>query len=152
MHRNRTRSLFKHFLKNSPARQLSKYQEVFPGFRPDKKIAHNIPSDPAYLHTFLSSVEAFGTPISELKLHRPMSLGDLNKIFSHNRLQYRPYRNPINEAEQLQMCIREMSNLAKAHLSDYHEIEQRLVIASPEAITTVKMKLIYLFKLLLNRR
>jgi|JI9StandDraft_1071089.scaffolds.fasta_scaffold647969_1 hypothetical protein len=45
-----------------------------------------------------------------------------------------------------------MSNLAKANLSDYQELEQRLVIARPETAKTVKTKLIYLFKLLLNRR
>lgn len=152
MQRNRTRSLFKHFLKNSPANQLSKYQEVFPGFQPDRKVAHTIPSDPAYLYSFLSSIETFGIPLSEIKLHRPMSLGDLSRIFAQNRNNYRPYRSPINESEQLQMCIREMSNLAKVNLSDYHEIEQRLIIATPETIKTVKTKLIYLFKLLLNRR
>lgn len=52
----------------------------------------------------------------------------------------------------MQLCIREMSNLAKANLSDYQELEQRLVIARPETAKTVKTKLIYLFKLLLNRR
>ena len=98
MQRNRTRSLFKHFLKNSPANQLSKYQEVFPGFQPDRKVAHTIPSDPAYLYSFLSSIETFGIPLSEIKLHRPMSLGDLSRIFAQNRNNYRPYRSPINEA------------------------------------------------------
>lgn len=96
MHRNRTRSLFRHFIKDSPASQLRKYQEMFPGFQPEKQFVHTIPSDPAYLERFLRSVEVFGIPVSEIKLQRPMSLGDLSKIFAQTRHQYRPYRYPAD--------------------------------------------------------
>lgn len=51
-----------------------------------------------------------------------MSIGDLSKIFASSRAQYRRTRYPSDEAEQIVQCIKDMSNLSKANISDYHEI------------------------------
>lgn len=51
-----------------------------------------------------------------------MSIGDLTKIFASNRAQYRRTRYSSDEAEQIIQCIKDISNLTKANISDYHEI------------------------------
>ena len=59
---------------------------------------------------------------------------DMRKMFGQDKLNCRPYHSPESEAEQIQQCIREMSNLNKVNLAQYQEIEQRLVIAKAETL------------------
>jgi hypothetical protein len=50
------------------------------------------------------------------------------------------------------MAISQLAGSGKETLILYQEMEQRLAIASSEVINEVKKRLIYLFKVLLNRR
>jgi hypothetical protein len=67
-------------------------------------------------------------------------------------MQFRPYLASENEVDQLHQFIKEMASHNSSSIPSYQELEQRIVIAQPETILAVRVKLTYLFKILLNKR
>lgn len=83
MSRRKPHNLVNYFLKNSPLSQLRKFNSVLTTPQSPPKTAEAPPSDMAYLHGFLKSLEVYGPPTFLIK--RPIYLNDTEmfRVFNH---------------------------------------------------------------------
>lgn len=75
----------------------------------------------------------------------------MRKIFP-SALVMKPLNNNPQESEQLSEAIKAVGAHSGEETIIFQDLEQRLQIASPQVISEALTKLVYLFKLLINRR
>lgn len=146
--------LLRYFLESSPVSRYRQFSTVVTAGTYEKYPPPVLKPDEQYVADFLDRLEVVGPAAANLSTYRARhpQKDHFGRIFPQLKVLRVPSVEAWGEPEQLLECIRLAGLQGEGGVALYQELEQRLQVASADAIATARNKLVTLFKLLLKRR
>jgi hypothetical protein len=148
-------NLARYFLKNSPLSQYRCLSQIITFGRYINGPPMKIQSDEEYEYEFFDRLEISGPSnanFNAIKIKSARGSYLPRSIFPSVLVAKKATPGSWEEPEQLNQSIKEVSQKLGEGIIPLQELEQRLEIAAPETIAEMRAKLIYLFKILINKR
>ena len=137
---------------NSPISQHQKFIKVITVPQNSSKLPPTLSSNEEYMNSFLSRLQVVTIQPISRNSYKWQPDVQFRKIFKHQNIIEKSSSQASKETDQLLISIKEFCVQTLDSIIPYQELEQRITIAQPETIHAVRVKLTYLFKVLLNKR